>query len=111
MKIDKKEETNRLEKVKNTTVKNLNIMLKKELVFHHQDKSTGVIQWVSLLNLEKNLTKFLYVVLTAIPKKWEGLTHNLVPDQTLTFLHDSLLKLKIMVFTTLIPQIYIKKRN
>lgn len=111
MKIDKKEEMNQLEKVKNTTVKNLNIMLRKEMVYHHLDKSTEVIQWVSHHNLEENLTKFLYVVQIATLKKLQDLTLNSVLDQTLMFLHDSLLKLKIMVFTIPILQIYIKKRN
>jgi len=38
MRIDKKEEMIQLEKVKNTTVKNLNIMLKKKFVNLNQDK-------------------------------------------------------------------------
>lgn len=50
MKIDKKEEMNQLGKVKNTTVKNQNIMLKKELVYLHRDKLIEVIQWDSHQN-------------------------------------------------------------
>jgi|TARA_B110001450_G_scaffold252074_1_gene273164 hypothetical protein len=45
MRIDKKGEMNQLEKVKNTTVKSLNMWLKKELDYLNQDKSTEVIQW------------------------------------------------------------------
>jgi hypothetical protein len=45
MRTGKKEEMNQLEKVKNTTVKNLNMSLKKELDYLNQDKSIEAIQW------------------------------------------------------------------
>ena len=54
MRTGKKEEMNQLEKVKNTTVKNQNIMLKKELAFLHPDKLIEVIQWDYLPILKKN---------------------------------------------------------
>jgi len=59
MKIDKKEEMIQLEKVKNITVKNLNITLKKEMVYLPQDKSIEVIQWDFHHVLEKNFLRFL----------------------------------------------------
>ena len=46
MRTDKKEGMNQLEKVKNTTVKNLNMWSKKELDYLNQDKSIEVTQWV-----------------------------------------------------------------
>ena len=71
MKIDKKEEMNQLEKVKNTTVKNLSIMLRKDMVFHHQDKSIEVIQWDFHQQIQdmKNFLKFLYAVQIVTLKK------------------------------------------
>lgn len=71
MKIDKKEEMNQLEKVKNTTVKNLSIMLRKDMAFHHQDKSTEVIQWDFHQQIQdmKNFLKFLYAVQIVTLKK------------------------------------------
>ena len=53
MKIDKKEEMNRLEKVKNTIVRNRIMWLKKDMVYLHLDKSTEVIQWVFHQTLKK----------------------------------------------------------
>lgn len=71
MKIDKKEEMNQLEKVKNTTVKSLNIWLKKELDYLNQDKSTEVIQWDFHQQIQdmKNFLKFLYAVQIVTLKK------------------------------------------
>jgi len=71
MKIDKKEEMNQLEKVKNTTVKNLSIMLRKDMAFHHQDKSIEVIQWDFHQQIQdmKNFLKFLYAVQIVTLKK------------------------------------------
>ena len=53
MRTGKKEEMNQLEKVKNTTVKNPNMSLKKELDYLHQDKSIEAIQWDFHHNLEE----------------------------------------------------------
>lgn len=70
MRTDKKEEMNQLEKVKNITVKNLNITLKKEIVYHHLDKLIEVIHWVfPQLTLEKNSLEFQCVALIVTLKK------------------------------------------
>jgi hypothetical protein len=45
MRTGKKEEMNQLEKVKNTTVKNLNMWSKRELDYLNQDKSIEATQW------------------------------------------------------------------
>jgi len=71
MKIDKNEEMNQLEKVRNTTVKNLSIWLRKDMTFHHLDKSTEVIQWDFHQQTQdmKNFLKFLYEVQIVTLKK------------------------------------------
>jgi hypothetical protein len=71
MKIDKNEEMNQLEKVRNTTVKNLSIWLRKDMAFHHLDKSTEVIQWDFHQQTQdmKNFLKFLYEVQIVTLKK------------------------------------------
>jgi len=69
MRIDKKEEMIQLEKVKNTTVKNLNIMLKIEMDYLNQDKSTEVTQWDFHHVLEKNFSRFQFEVQIATLKK------------------------------------------
>ena len=70
MKKENKEEMIQLEKVKNITAKNLNIMLKKDMVYHHLDKLIEVIQWDCHHNHEKNnIIKFQLEVLTVTRKK------------------------------------------
>jgi len=70
MKIDKKEEMNQLEKVKNTTVKNLNTTLKIDKVYPLRDRSIEVIQWdFHQQTLEKNFLKFLSEAQIATLKK------------------------------------------
>ena len=58
MRTDKKEEMNQLEKVKNTTVKNLNMWSKKELDYLNQDKSIEATQWDFHHNLEEEEISF-----------------------------------------------------
>ena len=70
MRTDKKEEMNQLEKVKNTTVKNLNMWSKKELDYLNQDKSIEATQWdFHQQILETSFWKFQCAVLIATPKK------------------------------------------
>jgi len=70
MKKENKEEMIQLEKVKNITAKNLNIMLKKDMVYHRLDKLIEVIQWDCHHNHEKsNIIKFQLEVLTVTRKK------------------------------------------
>lgn len=55
MKRENKGEMSQLEKVKNITAKNQSIMLKNDMVYHHQGKLIEVIQWDSHHNHVKNI--------------------------------------------------------
>jgi hypothetical protein len=75
MKKEKTEEMSQLEKVKSTTVRNQNIMLRKGMAYHHQDRLTEVTQWD--FHLVKTITKFQLEVLTVTLVKLLDSTPNL----------------------------------
>lgn len=74
MKKERTEEMSQLEKVKNITVRNQNIMLRNGMACHHQDRLTEVTQWD--FHLVKSNTKFQLEVLTVTLVKLLDSTPN-----------------------------------